>query len=164
MNTLVDKVTKKSRATVDSATVLSTLKARQARNYDALTSQEVWARRELAIHEAASNIQDFVYKIGEWMVRSLGNGIFICSLGVYKVTLTVAKAAVWGLAAIRTGAEILWETIRDTFRAVLLTTSNAYDASYAFLREAGGRLRATVTDRKTGKAPTVSSKAITVMA
>ena len=163
---IVDKVTTKTaEATVATARLLDGVRSRQADNYAKIVSPTDWGKADKFVNQMAKDDQSFVYRVGEWTVRLASNGVYVCTLGAYKVTLIASKAVVWGVAALKTAGQIVWETIRDVFQAVLSTAKTAYAAAEGFVLEAGGRLRATVIDRATKRevTPKVTSKAITVM-
>lgn len=166
MNIIEPVLTKTAEATVATAQLLDGVRNKQAENYGGIMSPEDWDNYEKAINSISENVQKFVYKCGEWTVRLVSNGCYICTLGAYKVTVYTAKCLVWGVAAIQTAGQIVWETLSSVFNAVLSTATTAFEAANGFVREAGSRLRATVIDRATKRevTPKVTSKAITVMA
>jgi hypothetical protein len=149
---IVDKVTTKTaEATVATANMLDGIRTRQSVNNAALVSPLGWAEYDLAINSIAKEVQQVVYKVGEWTVKLLANGAYVCTLGAYKVTLYVGKAAVYGGAAVLTAAQIVWESIRDLMRAVLSTATTAYEAATGFVREAGGKIKDSIVQKATKK-------------
>jgi len=170
MNIVEPILTKTAGATVATANatgqLFDAIGKKQTENYEGLVKPKTWKDYDKVINTIAKEVQSFVYKVGDWTVTFASNGAYICTLGAYKVILHVEKAAVWGVAALKTAVQVTFEAIRDMLGAVLSVSKTAYEAADGFVREAAGRLRATVIDKATKRevTPKVTSKAITVMA
>ena len=103
---------------------------------------EFFERWEENVNGVLVKGRDFVYKRGEWTVRMVSSGVYVCTHGAHRLTLNLCKGVTYSGSFILGALQVAWESIESFFNSIFQNAKTAGEAATNFVREASGKMRA----------------------
>jgi hypothetical protein len=107
---------------------------------ESMVSKPTWEYLDEGCNGILERGKQFVYKCGEWTVRMLTSGVYICARAGQKLILSVGKVAIKGIAILGAVAVLAWEGICSLLAVIFEGAKTAWEALVNFVSEASGKL------------------------